>query len=118
MKVYIAGPMRGIRDFNFPAFDEAADRLRAEGHEVFNPADRDRAVHGPNVNKSETGDLSDPNVVASGFDLRSALGADMEWICRDADAIYLLPGWVNSKGATAERATALALGLEVWGAPA
>jgi hypothetical protein len=85
---------------------------------VFKHADRDRAVHGDGVNKSETGDLNDPSVVASGFDLRSALGADMEWICRDADAIYLLPGWSNSKGATAERATALALGLVVLGAPA
>lgn len=118
MKVYVAGPMRGIKDFNFPAFDAAADELRADGHEVFNPADRDRAVHGADVNKSETGDLSDPAVVASGFDLRAALGADMEWICRDADAIYLLPGWSNSKGATAERATALALSLVVLGAPA
>lgn len=117
MKVYVAGPMRGIKDFNFPAFDEAADRLRAGGHHVFNPADRDRAVHGDTVNQSETGDLSDPSVVASGFNLRDALGADMAWICHEADAIYMLPGWSGSKGATAERATALALGLTVMGSP-
>lgn len=113
MKIYIAGPMRGISEFNFPAFYAAEEKLRAEGYEPFNPARRDNDHHGTDISKgNETGDEA---VAAAqhGFNLREALGADLAYICGEADAIALLPGWENSKGATAERATAIALGLEV-----
>lgn len=103
--------MRGIKDFNFPAFHEAALSLRMQGHNVFNPAEKDEEKHGKDVSKSETGDLAESE--AKGFDLRHALATDLDWICRHADGIYLLKGWQNSKGASAELATALALGLEV-----
>lgn len=109
--VYVAGPMRGIADFNFPAFDEASTILRVLGFTVFNPADRDRDIHGPDVNKSATGNLAD--VEHTGFSLRDALGADTAWIAQHADAIAVLPGWENSRGAKAEVALAHALGLVV-----
>lgn len=38
-RVYVAGPMTGIPDFNYPAFNAVADQLRAQGYEVENPAD-------------------------------------------------------------------------------
>ena len=112
MKVYVAGPMRGIKDFNFPEFDAVAEWIRTFGCTVFNPADRDREKHGDDVNKSATGDLAD--IVSTGFSLRDALGADLAWIAAEADAVCVLPGWENSKGAQAEVALARALGLEVW----
>lgn len=112
-KIYVAGPMRGIPEFNFPAFYAAAAKLRAAGFVVFNPAERDNEKHGTDISKGNaTGDES----IATqqhGFNLREALGADLEWICAEADAIALLPGWERSKGANAEHATAIALGLEV-----
>ncbi len=115
MKVYIAGPMRGIPEFNFPAFFAAEAKLQAQGHECFNPARRDNEVHGTDISKgNETGD-EDIAAAEHGFDLREALGADLAWICAEADAIFMLPGWKNSKGATAEQATAVALGLEIMG---
>lgn len=49
MKVYVAGPMRGIPEFNFPAFNLAAKNLRADGHVVFNPAERDNERHGTDI---------------------------------------------------------------------
>lgn len=42
---------------------------------------------------------------AQGFSLRRALGDDLEWICKEADAVYLLKGWSSSKGALAEKAS-------------
>jgi hypothetical protein len=112
MKIYVAGPMRGIPEFNFPAFHAAAAKLRAEGHEVFNPAERDNERHGQDISKGNaTGDEA-LAAAQHGFNLRVALGDDLAWICATADAIALLPGWENSKGAKAERATAEALGLQ------
>ncbi len=40
-KLYLAGPMRGIKDYNFPTFMEMAKRLRSMGLQVWNPAERD-----------------------------------------------------------------------------
>lgn len=112
MKVYLAGPMRGIPQFNFPAFDYAAYALRNMGFTVFSPAERDRAIHGSVLEDNPTGD---ENVAKAkvGFSLRDALGADTAWIAAEADAIALLPGWESSSGANAELALAKALGLSV-----
>jgi len=113
MKIYVAGPMRGIPEFNFPAFNAATEKLRAEGHIVFNPAEKDNQRHGTDISKGNV--AGDEKLAAEqhGFNLREALADDLNFICREADAIALLPGWENSKGANAERATALALGIEI-----
>ena len=110
-KIYLAGPMRGIPNFNFPAFDYAAHKLRNQGYAVFSPADHDRSTD-PRIENNPTGDerLAEQT---TGFTIRDALAADTHWICREADAIALLPGWEKSSGAKAEHALALALGLTV-----
>jgi hypothetical protein len=104
--------MRGIPWFNFPAFDRATELLRAAGHQVCNPAERDRDKHGDRVNNSPTGDLADLDPDLK-FDLRETLAWDLAWIAEHADGIAVLPGWENSKGANAEVALARALGLLV-----
>ncbi len=113
MRIYLAGPMRGIPEFNFPVFYQAAARLREQGHEVFSPAERDNLAHGTDISQGNI--TGDENLAAAkhGFSLREALADDSQWICRYADAIYLLPGWQHSRGATAERALGIALGLEI-----
>lgn len=110
--IYIAGPMRGIKDFNFPAFYLAAVKLKLHGWNVFNPAERDVEEHGDTFYRSETG--SQEEIEAKGFSIRDALHADTAWICNHADAVYLLRGWENSKGAVAEKALAEALNLKVY----
>lgn len=113
MKIYVAGPMRGIPEFNFPAFNAAAAMLREEGHTVFNPAEKDNERHGKDISKGNaTGDEKLATEL-HGFNLRVALGDDLAWICAEADAVAVLPGWEKSKGAIAEHATAVALGLTI-----
>lgn len=101
MKIYIAGPMNGYEKFNFPAFDEAAERLRAEGHEVFNPADHDREIgfdpDGPAPTPEELGEM---------------FAWDLECV-RDCHAIIALEGWRQSKGANVEIRLAEILGKTI-----
>lgn len=107
--IYLAGPMQGYKDFNFPAFHRAAAKLRAEGHYVFSPAEKDEENHEPAVLRSENGNVAEAE--AKGFSLREALYEDTKFICLEAEEIAMLPGWENSKGATAEWHLARALGL-------
>ena len=94
-RIYVAGPMTGLPEFNFPAFNSAADKLRAEEWHVENPAE-----HGH----------------IEGADWADYLRWDISRIAT-CGAIYLLPGWENSKGATLEVSIAKALGMQFVLAP-
>jgi hypothetical protein len=105
MKIYIAGPMTGLPEYNFPAFDKAAAELTAQGHEVFNPAQNDRD-HG-----FDASGLGGHEAERLGFSLRRALKQDLSWICDHAEGLALLPNWQKSAGVAAEIALAHALGV-------
>ncbi len=112
MNVYLAGPMRGYPEFNYPAFRAGAALLRAEGHNVFSPAEKDIERHtGEDISAGTTGDLAE--IEAKGFSLRDAIMDDLTFIAREADAIALLPGWEKSSGVKVELALANFLGLKV-----
>ncbi len=111
-RFYVAGPMRGIPFFNFPLFHEVTKQLRARGHMVFNPAERDNERYGRD-SSNPTGDLHQAER-EHGFNLRVALGEDLEFICKNATALVGLEGWWNSPGACAEVHTALALGIPIY----
>ena len=117
MKIYLAGPMRGYPEFNFPAFREATNMLRSYGHEVFSPAEADDIEFGKDVSKGNaTGDEEKAarEVGLTGLALkRNVFGRDTAYICQHAEAIAMLPGWEHSRGAQAEWALARALGLEI-----
>lgn len=99
--VYVAGPMTGLPEFNFPAFFKAQEQFELAGFEVVNPAKHDLDVWG------------DIESVAKNFNYRDCLSWDMEQICKRCTHIAMLPGWENSKGANAEYYTAKALGLKI-----
>lgn len=108
MKLYLAGPMTSIKDYNFPLFHLVAHELRRYGHEVFNPAENDIA------NGFDAMGLAGHEAAEHGFNLREALKQDLSWICDHAEALAVLPNWERSRGATAEVALAKALGIDYY----
>lgn len=103
MKVYIAGPMTGIKDWNFPAFFQAEEELTALGFDVINPAHNDGATVQEALQSA--GSPESPNKLWSDYmkrDLPHVMSVDM---------LCLLPGWQNSRGAQLEVHVAKALGL-------
>jgi hypothetical protein len=107
---YVAGPMRGYPQNNFPAFHEAASILRADGWFVISPAELDlaedeHAAH-MSVEVSSTPEM-----------LRTFVERDVSALlalrAENGDAIVLLEGWERSIGASAEVAIAKWLGLSI-----
>jgi len=99
--IYIAGPMTGYPDFNFPAFDAARDYLERDWN-VISPADMDR----------ELGFDAARDEVTAEF-LRDSMRRDINAIMA-ADAVYALAGWEQSTGASAEVALAEWRGIPVY----
>jgi hypothetical protein len=91
MKIYIAGPMTGLPDYNYPLFRSWAYRLRQAGFEVDCPAENDL----PPGNEWHVY-------------MRHAIKRLM-----DCDAVATLPGWEHSKGARLEVLNAERLGMPV-----
>jgi hypothetical protein len=102
--IYIAGPMTGIPEWNYPAFFKAADKLRKEGYTVFSPAEKDlQTFHDPESMK--TGD-SAASIAKGQFNPREAYMWDLDKVI-NGDAIYMLKGWQFSPGACGEHAAAV-----------
>lgn len=90
MKIYISGGMSGLPENNYPAFMEAEQRLRHLG-DIVNPA------------------RIEPSVKTWEWFMRADIKALM-----DCDAIYMLPGWKESRGALIEWYLATQLGMDIY----
>jgi hypothetical protein len=91
-RVYVAGPMTGLPELNFPAFHAATERLRERGYIVVNPAELSVTI------KPEA------------HDWEARMRIDLAEMMR-CDVVALLPGWSRSRGATLEESTASAVGI-------
>ncbi len=90
-RIYLSGPMTGIDNYNFPAFNRAAEKLRSCGYDVINPAELC------------------PNQTATWAE---CMRLDIKALC-DCDTIALMPGWEKSSGAQLELHIAHRIGLDV-----
>lgn len=97
---YLAGPMRGLPEYNFPAFERAAGWLRSRGWRVESPHERDLAEGFDPKN-----DESHPLDYYMQFDLA---------MVSRTDCVILLPSWENSQGARLEAMVAVELGHPVF----
>lgn len=95
--IYIAGPMRGVPEYNFPAFDAARDKLKAVGYDVISPADLDRECGFNPLSEREENWPTDAVHACVKRDIDAILACDF---------IVLLPNWENSIGVAAEVAVA------------
>jgi hypothetical protein len=93
MIAYLSGPMTGLLDLNYPAFQVAAERLRKQGVQVISPHEITPPGAGP-------------------WSWEAHMRVDLAALLT-ADVIVLLPGWDTSRGAQLEKTVADALGLSV-----
>lgn len=105
-RIYCAGPMSNHPDdFNFPAFFKASEELEKQGYEAVNPAQLDIDA-GYTLEK-----LKQLSPAEHQEFLKDAVKRDLAAL-QTCQAIAMLPGWENSKGAKAELAVAHWLGLD------
>lgn len=90
-RVYLSGPMTGLPDLNFPAFNAEAARLRALGYLVVNPAEL----------------CPDPTM---GW--HECMRRDLADLLT-CDGLALLDGWHKSSGAHLEMHVAHRVGIEI-----
>ena len=90
-KLYIAGPMTGRPEYNFPAFFVAEEWLTAYGYAVENPA--------------RTG-------LIDGYSWTDYMRSGITQLMR-CDGVALLKGWGNSRGARLEVDIARSLDMDV-----
>lgn len=88
-KIYIAGPMSGLPDFNRPAFHRAAGHIVRRGNVALNPA-----------------------ILPDGLEQAEYVDICLAML-RCADGVFMLDGWQHSAGAKAEYVLAEKLGLDI-----
>lgn len=93
MIAYISGPMRGLPNYNFDAFNLVASDLRERGFQVLNPAE------------NFGGDTTLAWETYMRQDVEDVIGADF---------VVVLPGWENSVGAKIEVTLATSIGTPVY----
>jgi len=104
---YIAGPMTGLPQFNVPAFERMAERLRAAGFDVISPAELDSEGVKAAALVSLDGKL-DANGKLAGETWGDMLARDVKIIADVVrDGIVVLPNWFKSRGARLEVFVAL-----------
>lgn len=97
---YLAGPMSGIPQFNFPAFRDNAERLRNRGYDIITPHEMDD----PEVSAAAwaSPDGSPGSGSPNGETWGDFLSRDVKLVADNACGVLVLPGWNKSRGARLE----------------
>ncbi len=103
MRLYLAGPMTGHPDLNFPAFHAAAASLRALGHDIVSPAE----INGGADELVACAAMSPEQQKAH---WKACMRKDIAHLVT-CEGVVLLPGWLGSRGARQEHS--IAIGIEM-----
>lgn len=106
MRAYLAGPRTGIADYNRAEFINAATHLRGTGWQILSPVELDDPEDG--MESGAAGDVLPDDVYLPG--LEKCLAA---MLAARVDAVIVLPGWEDSRGARLEVETAHGLGKSI-----
>lgn len=106
MRLYIAGPMAGIDNFNYEAFNHAERVLMERGFGTVNPAALDEPDKLGHLDFESGGGVTD-------MQRARFLKRDFAELAK-CDGIILLDGWAESTGANCELAAALIMGMGVY----
>jgi hypothetical protein len=104
--IYVAGPMQGLPEHGYPAFDAACSFLRNQWRHLDEPVWNVLSPH--EVDNGET-----PDNRGTTKDHWDYMRLDMALLVT-CDAICLLDGWARSRGAVQELNCAIAMGLDIF----
>lgn len=90
MKLYLAGPMSGIPDFNYPEFYKWKGLLQRSGYRVRSPADM--------------------NMEHEKYSWTECMKEAIKMML-DCDGVALLDGWMSSRGTKIEVSLAESIGI-------
>ena len=125
--LYVAGPMYGIPQYNFPLFEAVAVALRNDGYTIVSPHECDSeetrkaawaspdGKHNPDAASESWGEClaRDVKMLADGTYIADERGVTGNWPTT-IDGIAFLPNWDKSKGARLEAFVGLLTGKEFF----
>lgn len=107
MKWYLAGPMSGIPQFNFPTFQRACEYLRGDGLEIVSPHEEDSPEMQKLAWASPDGVPHQKDPSAGVESWGEVLARDVRLVADEIGGIIFLPHWWKSRGARLEAFTGL-----------
>ena len=107
---YLAGPMTGYPQFNFPLFSGVAEKLRSYGFSIIAPSELDS----PEVKKAALASTNGDHEACQVETWGQLLGRDIQILADDCKGIIFLPDWQESKGARLEATCAVNLGYKCF----
>lgn len=115
MRLYIAGPMTGIKEFNYPEFLRAEEKLAAVGFQVFSPHRIDELFP---IACGHSEIRLGIRQLARVEGCEDCASRNWQWYMRKAvvmlagcDNMALLPRWQISRGAKVEHDLGVAIGM-------
>ncbi len=108
LTLYLAGPMSGIPQFNYPEFHRIAKELRDAGYTIISPAEQDSVAMQAAAMGSKDGlvggqmPVDNPGITVTGETWGDVMARDVNLIFSKCDGVVCMPTWGKSRGARLE----------------